>query len=169
MNAEKLVAKDGANAERLVAENTANEKLEVEVDIQVVSSLTEWDDVVANGFTAGCIWSTGQDDESIAAVWTDNQGKPVEEHLLPQYRRFARAFSREEQERLPEHGPWDMEIDLEPGKQPSSGHLYPLSYNELEAMREYINEMLRAGKIRPSKSPADAPIFFVPKLHGRRL
>ena len=70
---------------------------------------------------------------------------------------------------MSEHGPWDMEIDLEPGKQLPSGHLYPLSYNELEAMREYIEEMLKAGKIRPSKSPAGALIFFVPKLHGRGL
>ena len=93
----------------------------------------------------------------------------MEEHLLPRYRRFAKAFSREEQERLPEHGLWDMEIDLELGKQPPSGHLYSLSHNELEAMQEYINEMLRMGKIRPSKSPASASIFFVLKLHGRGL
>ena len=58
-----------------------------------------------NDFAAGCIWSIGQDNKFIAAMWMDNQGKPVEEHLLPQYRRFARVFSREEQEQLPEHGP----------------------------------------------------------------
>jgi len=29
--------------------------------------------------------------------------------------------------------------------------------------------MLRTGKIRPSKSPAGAPILFVPKPHGRGL
>ena len=29
--------------------------------------------------------------------------------------------------------------------------------------------MLRAGKIRPSKSPTNALIFFVLKLHGRGL
>src|SRR5438270_86795 len=62
-----------------------------------------------------------------------------------------------------------MEIDLEPKKQPPSGRLYPLSHNELDAMREYIEEMLKAGKIRPSKSPASALIFFVPKPHGRGL
>ena len=62
-----------------------------------------------------------------------------------------------------------MEIDLEPGKQPLNGHLYLLSYNELEAMQEYIEEMLKAGKIRPSKSPTSVLIFFVPKPHGRGL
>jgi hypothetical protein len=77
------------------------------------------------------------------------------------------VFSRQEQDQLPMHGPYDMEIDLELGKQPPSGHLYPLSQNELEALQKYIDKMLKLGKIRPSKSPAGSPIFFVPKPHGR--
>jgi hypothetical protein len=32
-----------------------------------------------------------------------------------------------------------------------------------------LDEMLRTGKIQPSKSPAGAPILFVPKPHGRGL
>jgi hypothetical protein len=36
-------------------------------------------------------------------------------------------------------------------------------------LKEYLNEMLVTGKIRPSKSPAGAPILFVPKAHGRGL
>ena len=62
-----------------------------------------------------------------------------------------------------------MVIDLEPGKQPPSGHLYALSHNELVVLKEYLDEMLKSGKIRPSKSPAGAPIFIVPKPHGRGL
>src|SRR3954467_11612933 len=60
-----------------------------------------------------------------------------------------------------------MSIDLEPGKQPPSGHLYPLSRDELEYLRAYIDKMLKSGKICPSKSPCGAPIFIVPKSHGR--
>jgi hypothetical protein len=62
-----------------------------------------------------------------------------------------------------------MEIDLEPGKQPPNGRLFPLSHAEGEAMRVYIEEMLRTGKIRPSKSPTGAPIFFIPKPYRRGL
>jgi hypothetical protein len=40
---------------------------------------------------------------------------------------------------------------------------------ELKALREYLDEMIKMGKIRPSKSPAGAPILFVPKPHGRGL
>ena len=60
-----------------------------------------------------------------------------------------------------------MLLDLEPGAQPPWGPVYALSEVELQALREYLDEMLRTGKIRPSKSPAGAPILFVPKAHGR--
>jgi hypothetical protein len=40
---------------------------------------------------------------------------------------------------------------------------------ELQALRDYLKEMLELGKIRPSKSPAAATIIFVPKAHGRGL
>jgi len=44
-----------------------------------------------------------------------------------------------------------------------------MSQAELDALREYLDDMLKSGKIRPSQSPADAPILFVPKPHGRGL
>jgi len=53
-----------------------------------------------------------------------------------------------------------MTIDLEPGKQPPLVKLSPLSPDELELLKEYLDEMLKNGKIRPSKSSAGTPIFF---------
>ena len=156
--------RDGAKPEKVVAQHGEN----LEIDIQVVSSLSEWDEAVAEGYAVGCLWFIG-DDESVATLWTDSQGNPVVERLPLLYREFAEVFSREGQNRLPEHGPWDMSIDLEPGKQPPSGRLYPLSHDEMEYLRAYIDEMLKSGKIRPSKSPCGAPIFIVPKPHGRGL
>jgi hypothetical protein len=47
--------------------------------------------------------------------------------------------------------------------------MYPLNETELQALRDYLKEMLELGKIHPSKSPATAPIIFVPKAHGRGL
>jgi hypothetical protein len=37
---------------------------------------------------------------------------------------------------------------------------------ELQALREYFDEILRTGKFRPSKSLAEWLILFVPKAHG---
>ena len=68
-----------------------------------------------------------------------------------------------------EHSPWNIEINLEPGKQLPSGHLYLLSHNKLEALCEYIDKMLKTGKIRPSKGSAGTLVFFVLKMHGRGL
>jgi len=60
-----------------------------------------------------------------------------------------------------------MVIDLEPGKQPPSGKLYPLSPDELELLKEYLDKMLRTGKIQPRKSSAGAPIFFAKQANGK--
>jgi len=60
-----------------------------------------------------------------------------------------------------------MVIDLEPGKQPPSGKLYPLSPDELELLKEYLDEMLRTGIIRSSKSSAGASIFFAKQANGK--
>jgi len=68
---------------------------------------------------------------------------------------------------LTAHGEQDMTINLELGKQPPSEKLYPLSPDELELLEEYLNEMLKNGKIRPSKRGARAPIFFAKRANGK--
>jgi len=75
-------------------------------------------------------------------------------------------FGKEAQAALPAHGEQDMTIDLQPGKQPPSGKLYPLSPDELELLKEYLDEMLKNGKIRPSKSSAGTQLFFVKEANG---
>ena len=47
--------------------------------------------------------------------------------------------------------------------------MYALSEKELEVLKTYLDDMLRSGKIRPSKFSAGAPIIFVPKQDGRGL
>src|SRR5437016_6230411 len=55
------------------------------------------------------------------------------------------------------------------GKEPPCGPIYTLSEKELEVLREYLDDMLKSGKIRPSKSPAGATILFAPKKEGSGL
>jgi hypothetical protein len=47
--------------------------------------------------------------------------------------------------------------------------MYPLNKTELQALQDYLKEMLELGKLHPSKSPTVAPIIFVPKAYGRGL
>ncbi len=70
-------------------------------------------------------------------------------------------------EALPEHQPWDHEIPLEPGKTPSFGPIYQQSAAELQHLKEYIDENLAKGFIRPSTSSAASPTLFVPKKDGK--
>jgi hypothetical protein len=44
--------------------------------------------------------------------------------------------------------------------------MYPLNETELQALQDYLKEMLELGKIRLSKSPATVPIIFIPKAYG---
>ncbi len=51
-------------------------------------------------------------------------------------------------------------IELIKGKQPPYGPIYALSPIELETLKVYIKTHLKTVFIRPSKSPAGAPILF---------
>lgn len=63
----------------------------------------------------------------------------------------------------------DHVIETEEGAKPPHRPLFQLSPSELLATKEYIIDLLRSGKIRPSKSPYGAPLFFIKlknKLRG---
>ena len=44
--------------------------------------------------------------------------------------------------------------------------IYPLSLQELDTLKEALEDYLRKGFIRESKSPASAPILFAKKKDG---
>jgi len=63
---------------------------------------------------------------------------------------------------------WDHAIDMKEGFVPRKGKVYPLSREEREEVCEFIQEQLRKGYIRPSKSPQIVPVFFVGKKDGKK-
>ena len=78
----------------------------------------------------------------------------------------ADVFSEENFERLPDHRPWDHAIELKPDFKPSDCKVYPLTKKEQEEQREFIEQNLASGRIRPSKSPMASPSFFIGKEDG---
>ena len=88
--------------------------------------------------------------------------------ILPHYQRFAQVFDEEASHRLPQHQPWDHAIDLKPNA-PSSLNckVYPLTAQEKEALRKWLDEELRKGYITKSKSPYASPFFFIKKKDGK--
>ena len=51
---------------------------------------------------------------------------------------------------------------------PKKGRIYPLSKNEREEVQNFVNDQLRKGYIRPSRSPQTSPVFFVGKKNGSK-
>jgi hypothetical protein len=97
-----------------------------------------------------------------------HQGPPKTfEELVPeQYHAFRDIFSKESFDKLPNKKPWDHAIELKPGSLPHSAKLYPLSPNEQEELDVFLDENLKSGRIRPSKSPMGSPVFFIKKKDG---
>lgn len=91
--------------------------------------------------------------------------KPLD--IPSEYADYADVFSEDNANILPDHGPHDHAIDLiNKEKQPPYGPIYNLSETELATLRAYIDTHLETGFIKPSKSPAGAPILFTKKPNG---
>jgi hypothetical protein len=82
------------------------------------------------------------------------------------FQQYVKVLGKELTDKLPDYKPYDHVIDLKDGEQLPWGPMYPLNETELQALWDYLKEMLELGKFRPSKSPAAAPIIFIPKAHG---
>mgnify|MGYP002804382785 CR=1 FL=1 len=86
--------------------------------------------------------------------------------LPAQYMGFQDVFSPALAEELPPHRRYDCQIDLLPGALIPSCRIYALSEKETKHLREYLDKYLENGFIRPSRSPAASPLFFIPKDNG---
>jgi len=62
---------------------------------------------------------------------------------------------------------FDHVNDLKDGANLAWGPIYPMSTYQLEVINKNLHKMLVKGKIFHSKSPAGAPILFVPKPDGK--
>ena len=85
-----------------------------------------------------------------------------ETRILAEYFDFFNVFFSDSAVKLREHTRInDHPIDLLDDKQPPYGLIYSLGLVKLETLKTYIKANLASGFIRPSKSPASAPILFV--------
>jgi len=76
---------------------------------------------------------------------------------------FRSVFAKEDFDILPEHRKWDHAIELIPRVEPKSSKVYPLSPLEQVKLNAFLEENLHTERIRPSKSPIAAPMFFIKK------
>ena len=88
----------------------------------------------------------------------------VYNNLPPEYHDFADIFQVAEKQSLPERGLHNHAIDLKPGQQPSFRKLYSMSSAELNVLKVYLDDAIKAGIVCKSISPAASPVMFVLKL-----
>jgi transposase InsO family protein len=82
------------------------------------------------------------------------------------YHRFEQVFLKESFDELPTQKKWDHVIELIPGSKEFGTKLYPMSPSEQVELDKFLDENLKSGRIRPSKSPMASPVFFIKKKDG---
>jgi hypothetical protein len=80
---------------------------------------------------------------------------------------YADMFSETAFDSLPERRKWDHTIELEHEPSPGFCKVYPMALTELTEMNAFLEEALATGRIRQSKSPLGAPVFFIKKKDGK--
>ncbi|CCO34403.1 Retrotransposable element Tf2 155 kDa protein type 2 [Rhizoctonia solani AG-1 IB] len=102
--------------------------------------------------------------EEQAAIASEEDTDPDPSKLIPpEYHEFAQVFGKEEFKVLPPHRDYDIGIELTPEASLFHGPIYRMTDAESQALKEHLESEVATGKIRPSKSPAGAPVMFVKK------
>jgi hypothetical protein len=80
---------------------------------------------------------------------------------------YADVFSKTAFDSLPERRKWDHAIELEHEPSPGFRKVYPMTLTEQTEIDAFLKEALATGRIRQSKSPLGAPVFFIKKKDGK--
>ena len=98
---------------------------------------------------------------------SDNNDEEDKIEDIPEpYRDLAEVFSKKNADKLPPHRPVDCKIVLQKDASLHYGPIYSLTEEESKFLKEYIEENLKKGFIRPSESPAGYPVLFQKKKDG---
>jgi transposase InsO family protein len=106
--------------------------------------------------------------QHLSEAFTKNSNIKSFRDLVPEsLHDFEDVFSKESFDALPERRRWDHAIELD--RTPTSGpqKVYPMSIEEQAELDAFLQEALSTGRVRPSKSPVGAPVFFVKKKDGK--
>jgi hypothetical protein len=80
---------------------------------------------------------------------------------------YEDVFSETAFDTLPQRRKWDHTIELERKPSPGFRKVYPMTLTEQTEMDAFLEEALATGRIRQSKSPLGAPVFFIKKKDGK--
>jgi len=98
-----------------------------------------------------------------------DEDEEVLRKLVPRrFWRWKKVFGKKESEKMPVQKAWDHAIELKEGFMPKKGKVYSLSREEKKEVQAFVEDQLRKGYIRPSKSSQTLPVYFVAKKDGTR-
>jgi hypothetical protein len=104
----------------------------------------------------------------LAEASTKNSKPKGFEDIVPMsLHAYADVFSETAFDSLPERRKWDYAIELEREPSPGFRKVYPMTLTEQTEMDVFLEEALATGRIRQSKSPLRAPVFFIKKKDGK--
>jgi len=89
--------------------------------------------------------------------------RKIKEMVPKKFLKWRKVFGKVESERMPTRKVWDHAIDLKETFKPRKERIYPLPKNEREKVQNFVEDQLRKGYIRPSKSLQTLSVFFVDK------
>jgi len=89
--------------------------------------------------------------------------RKIKEIVPRKFLKWKKVFGKVELEKMPMRKVWDHAIDFKETFKPQKGKIYSLSKNEREKVQNFVEDQLRKGYIRLSKSPQTSPVFFVGK------
>jgi len=92
----------------------------------------------------------------------------VKETMPQKFHKWLKVFGKAESERMLTRKLWDHAINLKEDFIPKKEITYLMSRQEKEEVREFVEEQLRKGYIRPLKLPQTSPVFFVGKKDGKK-
>ena len=92
----------------------------------------------------------------------------VRKIVLQRFYKQLKVFEKVEPERMLVRKPWDHAINLRKDFVPRKERTYLILREEKEEMKEFIEEQLKKGYIRLSKSPQTLLVFFVGKKDRKK-
>ena len=93
--------------------------------------------------------------------------KEVEGDILKEYEDFNnRVFNKAVFKKLPDQSKWDHAIELTPDATLKDCKVYLLNIKKQEELNKFLEEHLKSGWIRLSKSLCAASFFFIKKKDG---
>jgi len=110
----------------------------------------------------------GKRKQEVKRIEKDEDDKALRKLVPKRFWEWKKVFGKKESERMLVQKAWDHAIELKEGFTPKKGKVYSLSREEREEVQAFVEDQLRKGYIRPSKSPQTSPVHFVAKKDGKR-